>query len=449
MGPFNMLSLAKATVLICAGLLQSSNVVRADNPIVQTIYTADPAPVVYDGRVYVFTGHDEDNSDTFNMLNWHVFSSNDMANWQHHGVVMDLDTFAWADRNAWAGHVVPRNEKFYFYVPIRRRGGGMAIGVGVSDSITGPYVDARGGPLLENAEIDPHTFIDDDGQAYLYWGNPNLWYVKLNDDMVSYSGGLVQVPLTSEGFGVREGNPARPTMYEEAPWVYKRNGTYYLHWAANCCSEDLRYSTGPSATGPWTYGGLVMAKQGASFTNHPGVIEYEGQPYLFYHNGALPGGGGYARSVCVESFDYGTDGSIPEMTMTGAGPEQIRPLDPFVRQEAETIAWAGGVETAAHSDGGLYVTDIQNGDYIKVAGVDFGPDGAASFTANVASANGGAAIEVRLGGVDGEIATTCDVPTTDGSWESVQCPVTGATGTHDLFFVFTGSGIDFDWWQFV
>lgn len=445
----SIVPLVKATTLLGASLLlQSATLARADNPIVQTIYTADPAPIVHDGRLYVFTGHDEDNSDTFNMLDWRLFSSDDMANWQHHGVVMDLATFAWADLNAWAGQVIQRNGKFYFYAPIRRRGGGMAIGVGVSDSIDGPYVDAIGGPLLENAEIDPTVFIDDDGQAYLYWGNPNLWYVKLNEDMVSYSGDLVQVPLTAEGFGVREGNPDRPTMYEEGPWLYKRGETYYLHWAAKCCSEDLRYSTGPSATGPWTYGGLVMATSGRSFTNHPGVVEYGGQPYLFYHNGALPGGSGYGRSVAVESFNYGADGSIPELTMTDAGPEQIKTLDPFVRQEAETIAWAEGAETETHTDGGVYVTDIQDGGYIKVSGVDFGSDGAATFTASVASESDGGAIEVRLGGVDGELVASASVSATGGSWESVTAPVTGATGLNDLFFVFVSGGFDFDWWQF-
>ena len=139
------------------------SVARADNLIVQTIYTADPAPLLHDGRIYLYTGHDEDGSTTFTMRDWHVFSSTDMANWQHHGSPMSLVTFSWADAHAWAGQVIARNGKFYWYVPIRNRATGrMTIGVGVGDSLTGPFRDAIGRPLAENNEIDPSVFIDDD-----------------------------------------------------------------------------------------------------------------------------------------------------------------------------------------------------------------------------------------------------------------------------------------------
>src|SRR5436190_2031393 len=225
----------------------SAGTARADNPIVQTIYTADPAPLVYNGRVYLYTGHDEDNSTYFTMKEWRVYSSDDMVNWTDHGSPMSLTTFSWASANAWAGQVVNRNGKFYWYVPVTDRATGrMAIGVGVSTSPTGPFTDAIGHPLAENGEIDPTVFIDDTGQAYLYWGNPNLWYLRLNADMISYSGGVTQIPLTTAGFGTRTGNTARPTLYEEGPWVYKRNGLYYNVFAAKCCSEFIGYSTAPS-----------------------------------------------------------------------------------------------------------------------------------------------------------------------------------------------------------
>src|SRR6476660_7949270 len=115
----------------------------------------------------------------------------------------------------------------------QRSNGQMVIGVAVSDSPTGPFRDAIGRPLVGNNEIDPTVFIDDDGQAYLYWGNPKLSYVKLNADMISYSGSVTQIPLTTAGFGTRPGNVAnRPTLYEEGPWVYKRGGLYYNVFAA-------------------------------------------------------------------------------------------------------------------------------------------------------------------------------------------------------------------------
>lgn len=441
--------------LFLGTLFNTAGLARADNPIVQTIYSTDPAPMVYNNRVYVFTVHDEDGSTTFNMRDWRLFSTIDMANWQDHGVVASLATFSWANANAWAPQAVARNNKFYLYVPIRRSTGSMAIGVAVSNSITGPYTDALGRPLVENNEIDPTVFIDDNGQAYLYWGNPKLSYVRLNADMISYNGSVVNVELTTSSFGARRsGASSRATAYEEAPWLYKRGSLYYLLFAANCCSEDIRYSTGPSATGPWTYRGLIMATEGSSFTNHPGIIDYKGNSYFFYHNGALPGGGGYGRSVSVERFVYNSDGTIPTIRMSSTGVPQVENLNPYIRQEAETIAWTGGVETETCSEGGMAVSFIANGDYIKVKGVAFGNSpGARSFTARVASATSGGKIELRLDSTSGTLVGTCTVPGTGGwqTWTTVTCSVCGATGTHDLFLRFTGGSgelFNFNWWQF-
>ncbi|MDA0633950.1 family 43 glycosylhydrolase [Nonomuraea sp. MCN248] len=448
---------ALRTVLCTVGLLLATmlfpSAAGADNPIVQTIYTADPAPLVHNGRVYVYTGHDEDGSTYFTMRDWRVYSSSDMANWTDHGSPMSLATFAWADANAWAGHVTQRNGRFYWYVPIRDRAtGSMAIGVAVGDSPTGPFRDAIGRPLVNNGEIDPNVFIDDNGQAYLYWGNPRLWYVRLNPDMISYSGSPTQIPLTTAGYGTRTGNAGRPTLYEEAPWVFKRNGLYYNVFAAECCSEFIAYSTAPSATGPWTYRGTIMPRQGSSFTNHAGIIDFNGGSYFFYHNGALPGGGGYTRSVAVEKFTYNADGTIPTINMTTAGPPQIGTLDPYTRQEAETVAWASGVETEVSGEGGMNVGFVDNGDYLKIKGVAFG-DGASSFTARVASATSGGRIELRLGGPTGTLVGTCAVNGTGGwqTWASVTCPVSGATGTRDLYLRFAGGSgylFNLNWWQF-
>ncbi len=426
---------------------------RADNPIVQTIYTADPAPLVYNGKVYLYADHDEDNSTFYTMKDWRVYSSTDMVNWTDYGSPLSLSSFSWASTNAWAGQAINRNGKFYWYVPMTDRAtGAMAIGVAVSDSPTGPFKDALGHPLVENGQFDPTVFIDDDGQAYLYWGNPDLWYVKLNADMISYSGSPTKIPLTTAGFGTRTGDANRPTLFEEGPWVYKRNGLYYIVFAAKCCPEFIAYSTAPGPLGPWTYRGVIMPTQGGSFTNHPGVIDYNGGSYFFYHNGALPGGGGYDRSIAVEKFSYNADGTFPTINMTTAGAPQIGTLDPYVRQEAETIAFESGVETQPSSEGGLNVSQIENGDWIKVKGVGFG-SGAASFSARVASATSGGRIELRLDGTSGTLVGTCTVPGTGGwqTWTTVSCPVSGATGNHDLYLRFTGgSGYLFNvnWWQF-
>lgn len=198
------------------------------------------------------------------------------------------------------------------------------------------------------------------------------------------------------------------------------------------------------------YRPLQLEKRG--FTNHPAIIDYKNSSYFFYHNGALPGGSGYTRSVAVERFTYGADGSIPTISMTTAGAPQIGTLDPFVRNEAETMAFSSGVKYATCSEGGINLSSLSNGDYVKIKGVAFGA-GAKTFTARVASGGGGGKIEVRLGSTSGTVVGTCTVGGTGGwqNWASVSCAVSGAEGTKDLFLRFTGGSGDlfnFNWWQF-
>jgi arabinoxylan arabinofuranohydrolase len=431
---------------------------RADNPIVQTNYTADPAPMLYDGRLYVYTSHDEDVSvnNFFTMNDWRLYSTVDMVNWTDHGSPASYRAFSWGTGDAWAPHGVPRNGKFYLYVPLNNSTGSK-IGVGVANNPAGPFTDALGKALISTGggNIDPTVFIDDDQQAYLYWGNPDLWYVKLNADMISYSGSPTKVSLTTAGFGTRS-NSDRATAYEEGPWFYKKNSLYYLVYPADGTPEKISYSTSSGPLGPWMYRGDIMAKEsgtGSSFTNHPGVIDYKGHSFFFYHNGALPGGGGYKRSVCVEQFTYGSDGTIPTIKMTTAGPNPVENLNPYQQVEAETIAFSAGLKTETCSEGGIDVTQISNGDYIKVRSVDFGT-GATSFDARVASAGSGGNIELRLDSQMGMLLGTCSVSGTGGAqtWTTKSCAVSGATGVHDLFFRFTGGSggnlFSFNWWKF-
>ena len=373
---------------------------KAQNPIIQTNYTADPAPMIHNGTVYLYTSHDEDNTvkNFFTMNDWKCYSTTDMVNWTDHGSILSYKTFEWSRGDAWAGQCIYRNGKFYYYLPVNQKNGGNAIGVAVSDSPTGPFKDAIGKPLLTGyGYIDPTVYIDGDGQAYLYWGNPNLWHVKLNGDMISYNLelGIVKEDLKDENFGYRAKKiDNRTASYEEGPWLFKRNSLYYLLYPAGGVPEHLAYSTAKSITGPWTYGDTIMhvIKDGGAFTNHPGYIEFKGKSYLFYHNAALSGGGGFKRSVCIEPFTFNADGSIPLIAPTKDGvKESATNLNPFVRVEAETIGWEEGIETAKDEKVGVYVTDISNGDYIKVRSVDFGK-GAKSFEANVASAIDGGSI---------------------------------------------------------
>ncbi len=444
-------SIGVATV----ALSLSATKARADNPIVQHVYTADPAPMVHNDTVYLFTSHDEDQTVNgfFTMNDWFVFSSKDMVNWTDHGSPLSWETFSWASSNkSWAPHCVERNGKFYLYVPVSDK-----IGVAVADSPLGPFKDALGAPLLTNYQyIDPTVHVDEDGQAYLYFGNPKLWYVKLNADMVSYSGGVQQISMTAQSFGARRGGATtdRPSSYEEGPWFYRRNDLYYLVYPTGALPEHIAYSTSPGPTGPWTYGGEIMnSVAGHAFTNHAGVIDFKGRSYFFYHTQELPGGSGYKRSVAVEEFTYGQDGSIPTIPKTSAGvTEPVEPLNPYLRVEGETMAWGEGIEVEDSSEGGRALANIENGDFIKVESVDF-LTGALSFEARIASAGAGGSIELHVDAEDGPTIGTCTVSPTGGwqTWTTVSCDVSELSGVHDLFLVFSGGGgylFNLDWYRF-
>jgi len=437
----------------------------ASEPIIQTRFTADPAPLVHDDVVYLYTSHDEDDATGFKMIDWRLYSSTDMANWTDRGAVASLKIFPWAvqSNDAWAPQVIARGGKFYLYAPITVPGSPRnVIGVAVADRPEGPFVDALGHPLVGPADgfFDPTVAIDDDGQAYLYWGNPDLWYVKLNKDMISYSGKI-------EKIGPRIGE------YQEGPWFYKRRGNYYLAFASTCCPEGIGYAMSDRPTSPWTYKGPIMDHNPAATGNHPGIIDYKGGSYVFgfsYElNFAMTPIHHERRSVTVAKFDYNPDGTIPNLgwwDRTKA--PQIGTLNPYDLVQAETIAWtsrikrdrdrpfywAPGVTTERSDKVGVYVTRIDNLSYIKVAGVDFGTPGAAQFSATIASADNAGSIELHLDRADGPLIGKLAVAPTGGmdEWRTMTTAVSGASGTRDLFLVFRGPDgrplFNFDSWRF-
>lgn len=178
--------------------------IAAQNPVIQTHFTPDPAPMVYKGKMYVYTGDDQPGFDFYTMTKWRVYSTEDMVNYTDHGSPISLESFSWARDRAWAAQCIERNGKFYWYICAQTVDNNMAIGVAVSDSPTGPFKDALGKPLISTGtwdNIDPTVFTDDDGQAYLYWGNSKLFYVKLNKDMTSYQGKITEIPQSVEAFG--------------------------------------------------------------------------------------------------------------------------------------------------------------------------------------------------------------------------------------------------------
>lgn len=433
------------------------NVSQGQKPIIQTKYTADPAPMVYNDTVFLYTGHDEDDASGFKMKDWLLYTSTDMVNWTEHGVVASLKNFKWVnhDNGAWAAQCIERNGKFYLYCPMP---GGVGIGVLVADTPYGPFKDPLGKPLVKNSnhDIDPTILIDDDGQAYMYWGNPKVYYVKLNEDMISYSGEINQEPTT-------------PKNFQEGPWVWKRNGHYYLAFASTCCPEGIGYAMSNSPTGPWEYKGMIVDASEKTRGNHPGIIEFKGKSYCFGHSYDLIKQTTpkfyERRSVDMDEMVYNPDGTIQNRTYWSVeGPEQVETLNPFKRVEAETMAWSEGVKTMFETEwegdfewargkkiaDRLFVTHIHNGDYILVKGADF-TKGAKSVEVSAASLYGGK-IEIHTDKIDGPIIATIDINTSreGGIWKTLNAPVNNIEGVHDLYFVFRGEKdlFNFDWWKF-
>lgn len=159
-------------------------------------------------------------------------------------------------------------------------------------------------------DIDPTVFVDDDGQGYMFWGNGSCKWIKLKENMIETEG-----PITT----------FKPKNYIEGPWVYKRKELYYLVYAsAGTKPEMIEYCTATSITGPWTYLGIIQENVPNSFTTHPGIIDYKGNSYFFYHNGSLPTGGSYRRSICVDYMYYNEDGTIQKIIQTTEGVSKIK-----------------------------------------------------------------------------------------------------------------------------
>lgn len=298
------------------------------NPVIRNKFTADPAPMVSGDRLYLYVGHDEwyDGQDNagggkeFNITEWLCYSTEDMQTWTDHGSVLRPSHFAWGDTitagvgTAWAAQVVERDGKFYYYATLQGHdeNSGYAIGVAVADKPTGPFTDALGKPLINDKmtdngqrgwwnDIDPTVLIDDDGQAYLCWGNGTCFMAKLKQNMIELDGDIWTVPAP---------------RYTEGPWLHKRNGLYYLTYASqgNDFKEAIDYCTAKDIHGPWTHQGQVTGGAENSFTIHPGVIEFKGQWYLFYHNATVTIDGHQGaigrRSVCFDKLQYNPDGTM-------------------------------------------------------------------------------------------------------------------------------------------
>lgn len=314
------------TILLMLGIsaFVFANTVFADNPVIKDYFSADPAALEYDGKVYLYTGHDSASvgGGDYVLPEWSIYSSSDMSNWEYEGSVSD-DIFQWAEGDsAWASETIEKDGKFYWFTTVQNNNGsGKALGVAVSNNPVTGWEDAIGEPLVESADtenpdnmggwswddIDPTVFIDDDGQAYLYWGNTNLYYAKLKDNMIELDGEIQKVEIKD-----------MPGTFTEAPYVHEYQGKYYLSYAMNW-PEDIAYAMSDSPEGPWEYQGKLMDNLPGTGTNHQAIMDFQGEWYFIYHTAALPTGGDYRRSVSIEKMNYNPDGTIQKMIPTASG----------------------------------------------------------------------------------------------------------------------------------
>jgi arabinoxylan arabinofuranohydrolase len=438
---------------------------RADYPIFFQRYTADPYMLEYNGRLYMYCSHDRFEPGTRYIMNdITCISTDDMKNWTDHGEVFHVKDSHWGSKLSWAPCVVSRNGKFYLYY-----GNGMeSIGVAVSDKPAGPFIDSNKSPIVTKNTpgvgkgggqwgmwcFDPDVIIDDDGQAYMYFGGSspeNSRVIKLKQNMIEAVEPAVKV--NTPGFF-------------EASFVHKYNGKYYLSYAGHHFGSpaNIEYVVSDNPMTGFDKPELILKNPPVNDdnNNHHSIIRFNGDWYIAYHNRQLAHDNGmpdkpareFMRSVGIDRLYYNEDGTIQEVIPTSDGLKPLKQVNPFVRNEAETMAKSsGGVNTAAH-DGGRHVSEIRSNSWILVKGVDFGENRAKSFTAAVASATVGGFIELLSDAPDGPLIGRLPVGNT-GGWNQWTMRTTNRlspiSGIHDLYFVFrgdVGTLMAFDYWSF-
>jgi len=461
------------------------------NPIVTQEFGADPYTIEYNGRVYVYMTADDyqydangnviDNNFGY-IKTLRVVSSDDMVNWTDHGeikVAGEDGAAKWA-AHSWAPAIaykqIDGKDKFFLYFANDASG----IGVLEADTPLGPWTDPIGKALITGQTpgcagvvwcFDPAVLVDDDGSAYIYFGggvpageqlHPKTARVaKLGEDMISIDGEAQLIDA--------------PCMFEDSG-IFKFGDTYYYSYCSNFTSPHgdgypgygtICYMTSKNPMGPFTYQGEIFLNPSIWFNvggnNHHATFVFENQSYFIYHaqtvSKALGVEKGY-RSTHIDRIELNSDGSIKPIAGTYEGISQLRCVNPYERIDAETIAWNAGVKTEVCKETGklfadynMNLTNLQDGDWTSVAQLDFGKNGAASFSVNAASKQGGT-IEVRLDSPEGSLIGTVNVEATknEDTYETFTCDVSNVSGIRNVFLVFRGETdnnlMNVDFYQF-
>ena len=339
-------------------------------------YGGDPSVLVDGDTVYLYTGHDTSTNDAYVIPEYQCYSSKDMVNWTYEGVVMSMKDVSWGEKNsAWAGQVAKYydkeagKDKYYLYFCSwdSTDAGKQSIGVAVSDSPTGPFVDIGTalvkGSFTENEtsawnDIDPTIWIDKDPygneKRYMMWGNSKLYICELNEDMVSVRDVNNDEQIT---FGTDVVEQAVPPSFTEAAWLYRQTdedgygyGPYYLFYAFGW-RERMAYATydgGNIMEAVWEYQNTLMDASATSNTNHPAVFDFKGKTYFVYHNGSLPNGSGFRRVACVEELVIDESGFIQKLEETATGISGI--ISSITSIKGDAFAHAAFVNSGADTE---------------------------------------------------------------------------------------------------
>jgi beta-xylosidase len=313
----------------------------SDRPLISHVYTADPSAHVFEERLFIYPSHDRetdipdnDLGDQYDMVDYHIFSTTAIGGKVvDHGIAFTLEDVPWASKQLWAPDVALRGRRYYFYFPARDKQGIFRIGVASSLSPAGPF-KPESAPIRGSYSIDPCAFVDDDGQAFLYFGG--LWggqlqrwrtveydpagrepadhepaigprVAKLAEDMKSFDGDVYELQLLDEqGQPLLAGDHDR--RFFEAAWMHKRNGIYYFSWSTGD-THYLVYATGTNPLGPFTYQGRILEPV-VGWTTHHSIVEFKTKWYLFHHDSSLSGGKNHLRCVKVKELTYDAAGRI-------------------------------------------------------------------------------------------------------------------------------------------
>lgn len=309
-------------------------------PLVSTIYTADPSAHVFNGKIYIYPSHDiesgtaeDDEGGHFDMKDYHILSMDKIGGTvKDNGVALDIKDIPWAGRQLWAPDAAYKNGTYYLYFPVKDKQDIFRIGVATSKKPTGPF-KPEAKPIAGSYSIDPCVFQDTDGKAYLYFGgiwggqlqrwNNNAYDAKgalKKPDELAYQPRVAQLSADMKGFAepVKEvqivdadGKPFyeknNDKRFFEAAWMHKYNGKYYFSYSTGD-THNICYAIGNTPYGPFTYQGIVLNPV-LGWTNHHSIVQVGSKWYLFYHDVQLSGKT-HLRNVKVTELTYNADGTI-------------------------------------------------------------------------------------------------------------------------------------------